>query len=177
MYKTLLIVLIIIILLFTFSKIELFTTNEIVSPNIDTIVINDVVMDKSNFINDKIIDNNYLLITNTNIHAQQEEIKQEEHIQQEEINLSSIMIPHDKFDNYFNEYNIKLFNQNKQEFKNNELDTNISSGLSNTDVTNIYRKYIKRIPSYLNDPDMRSYNIDESKNYSGLMDIGFIKLI
>ena len=44
-------------------------------------------------------------------------------------------------------------------------------------ITNIYNKYIKRIPTYLNDPNMRSFNIDESKNYSGLMDIGFIKLI
>jgi hypothetical protein len=172
MYKTFLIVLIIIILLFAFSKIELFTTNEIITPNIDTIVINDVVMNKSNFINDKIIDNNNLLITNLN-----KQIRQEEYIKQEEINLSNIMIPYDKFDSYFNEYNTKLINEHKQEIKNDELDTNISNGLLNTDITNIYIKYIKRIPSYLNDPDMRSYNIDDSTNYSGLMDIGFIKLI
>jgi hypothetical protein len=179
MYKTLLIIFIILLIFSLFYKSELFTNNnEIKKPNIDTIVINDVVLNKSNFINDKIIDNNNLLITPTKNNIAK--VKQEEINQ---VDLSNIMVPFDKFDQYFNEYNILIKNNENLNLNLNlnlnvdDLNTNINSGLLNTDITNIYNKYIKRVPTYLNDPNMRSFNIDESRNYSGLMDIGLIKLI
>jgi hypothetical protein len=174
MYKTLLFIFIILLVFGLFYKSELFTNNnEIKKPNIDTIVINDVVLDKSNFINNKIIDNNNLLITSTE--KNNIKVKQEEN----QIDLSNIMVPFDKFDQYFNEYNILIKNNVNLDNLDNldNLNTNINSGLLNTDITNIYNRYIKRVPTYLNDPSMRSFNIDESRNYSGLMDIGLIKLI
>ena len=174
MYKLLFIVVIIIIIVYIYRH-EYFinnSNNNIKKPNIDKIVINDVVLDNNNFINNKIIDDNNLLITNPNINN----VNKINKINQEEdnnINLSNIMIPYNNFDAYFNEYNIS---KNKVIVESEELYTNIGSGLTNFDIKNIYRRYIKRGPSYLNDPDMRSYNTDESRRYSGLMDIGMLKL-